>query len=125
MKLYLSGGITGVPNHREAFDSARDALTALGHEVISPVDLGDVGDDTFEDYLKRDIQILVNEDVEGIVQLPGWVMSRGAVGEYIVARLIGLEVFSWYNGELLKVEKLGVAGEPIFLYVAQTLRTVV
>ena len=40
MRIYISGRMTGYPNHnRPAFDAAEKRLTAQGHFVINPVNI--------------------------------------------------------------------------------------
>ena len=36
MRIYISGGITGGENYREAFEKAHEKLTKGGHDVINP-----------------------------------------------------------------------------------------
>lgn len=91
-----------------AFDEAKAALEAKGHEVISPADIDRaMGHDpstlpadhdwtTIPEGL--DLKEIVRRDVEAICQcdtmglLPGWVMSKGAIAEFGVAQWLGLEI---------------------------------
>ena len=93
MKLYLSGPMTGIPDHNyPAFEAARTRLKAMGHEVICPAEAGEVEGWTWSDYLKRDLVLLF--DAEAVVVLPGWEHSRGAQLEVSVATQLGMVVFT-------------------------------
>lgn len=95
MKLYLSGPMTGKPEHNyPAFAVAAKALRELGHEVISPAELGEEGhvpgDMAWEEYLARDLKGML--DCEGVVVLRGWGKSQGACLEVYVARALNKRV---------------------------------
>lgn len=107
MKLYLAGPMTGVPQFNfPMFNRAAAFLRSLGHEVINPAEedspeirtralasldgdpaalLRDTGE-SWGTLLARDVKI-VADDIEGIVLLPGWLGSRGALLEATVAFL--------------------------------------
>lgn len=95
MKIYVSGKISGVPEAEceKAFADAESALRAAGHDVFNPFELSKVVQhDSYESALRFDIALLLTS-VEGIVMLPGWTESRGAVCEFAVAQCIGLQIF--------------------------------
>lgn len=96
MKIYCCGPITGYADYNlPAFDEAEGFLRHLGHEVINPCALDEEGDrgDTWENYLKRDLKLLV--DCDAIVLLDGWHKSRGAMLEFYVATNLGLKFYFW------------------------------
>jgi len=91
MKLYLSGPMTGIPDHNfPAFHAAAAELRAAGYEVVNPAELGEHADWAWADYLKRDLRVLL--DCDGIAMLAGWRDSRGALLEHHVAQQLGMVV---------------------------------
>lgn len=104
MRAYIAGPMRGYPLYNfPAFDAARDALIAQGHEVISPADLDrafgvdELTNPLPEGFLhicmRRDIEALLTVDT--IVMLPGWSRSTGANIELTVAQALGLDVRFW------------------------------
>lgn len=123
MKLYLSGPITGIVGYRENFAQTEKYLNDLGYDTINPAELDMGADVTHEQYMKRDIKLLVgSEAVDGLVLLPGWVNSKGAVIEVVTARATGMPIFQLFGHDLLEVENFSDAA---YLHIAQTLRKAV
>jgi hypothetical protein len=95
VKLYLSGPMTGLPEHNfPAFIDYAEGLRARGYEVVSPAEMPEC--DSYEDYLRMDIQAILG--VEALAVLPGWSNSKGCFYEVTVALAIGIPVF---DAELL------------------------
>lgn len=100
-KIYLSGPMTGYPDfNKAAFAEAAFKLRELGFEVVNPHQLPEpvtvIGDDEYNwrQYLARDIEkIIADTDIEGVVVLPGWEESSGAMFEIRVAQYLGLKVY--------------------------------
>lgn len=93
MKLYLSGQMSGLEDHGvEAFRRNREALRAEGYDVACPAELGQVDGWSWEDYLKRDLQVML--DCEGVATIDGYEVSRGARLETFVAREVAMPVKS-------------------------------
>ena len=112
MKVYVAGPMTGIKSFNiPAFDAEAARLRAEGHEVISPAELddpatralqmasetGSMADlppgETWGFFLARDVKLLADDGIEGIVVLPGWHKSRGARLETFVAHaLCGMPV---------------------------------
>ncbi len=94
MKIYLSGGITGIPLKNEpAFTAGALALREMGHEVINPLELDFADNDALDWYqcLRRDLAYLVTCDA--LVLLPGWEKSRGARLEVTVAKALDMPLY--------------------------------
>lgn len=113
MKLYISGPMRGIPAFNfPAFDAARDALLAAGHEVFSPADkdrkqFGEKAsqiegskDGNFEgiahlaskaEIIRPDIEYILDY-AEGIATLPGWENSKGAKAEVALGEFLGIPV---------------------------------
>jgi hypothetical protein len=108
--------MTYIPQYNfPLFDSYAASLRAVGHDVISPAELDDPADrasalaspdgapqtahhfgKTWGDFLARDVKLLADGGIEGIVVLPGWERSRGARLETFVGNaMCGLPVFTW------------------------------
>lgn len=87
MKLFISGPMTGVKhNNLPMFSLVSGALVDLGHNVFSPPH--DVRQDQeYRACLGECLDWLCRE-AEGIVSLPGWSDSPGALSEAATARAI-------------------------------------
>lgn len=113
MKLYIAGPMTGIPQFNfPAFDAAAEDLRNNGHEIVSPAELddpesraaamaspdgapgsGSSNGETWGDFLARDVKLIADTDIDGIVTLPGWEKSRGARLETFVAHLCGKPLY--------------------------------
>lgn len=92
MTIYLSGGMTGLPDlNRPAFYAMAKKLRKRGHTVINPPEL-DLAEKcmTWEACLQRDLRALTRCDA--VATLPGWKKSRGANLEVYVARALSYPV---------------------------------
>lgn len=59
MRVYISGGITGVEGYKENFAKAEKQLKEDGHEVINPTAFDDILPRlTYEQYMKLDLCLL-------------------------------------------------------------------
>ena len=112
-RLYISGGITGVPNYRERFAAAEYFLEFMGFEGVSPVlnfmpecDGSCVETPTnprsnghvWTCWLRADLIGMLQCD--GVITLPEWEKSRGAVLEVTTAFNVGMEVQSLSERDL-------------------------
>lgn len=105
-RIYISGPMTGMPElNFPAFNRAAAGLRSLGHEVVNPAELDalDTIELSWEDYLRRDIKLLV--DCNAIALLPGWEKSRGARLEVHIADALGMKRV--YMNDLATAEVLG------------------
>ena len=115
LKVYLAGPMTGIKAFNfPAFDLAAAELRWRGYEVVSPAEMdnpesraaamaspdgapgsGSSSGETWGDFLARDVKLLADGGIEGIVCLPRWWASRGARLETYVAYLCGIPVFAF------------------------------
>lgn len=115
MKLYTAGPMTYIPQYNfPAFDAMAASLRSAGYDVVSPAELDDPADraaalaspngapqtahqfgKTWGDFLARDVKLLADGGLDGVVVLPGWATSRGARLETFVASLCGLNIYTW------------------------------
>lgn len=130
MRLYISGPMSGRPYFNiHQFDAMARLLRGWNNDVISPAELdepafrqlclecetgsilelrircqrAEIEPATWGDLLARDIKLLANEGVEGIVVLDGWESSRGAVLETVAGRLIDIPIFRVSGGHLVSI----------------------
>ena len=95
-KVYIAGRMNGLPEHNfPQFNSVAKHLQKLGHEVVSPVDVGekyfnnDVASHTQQEFMEKDIMELLTCDT--ICLLPGWEDGTGAVMEAAIAKGMGFD----------------------------------
>ena len=94
-RVYISGGITNVPNYKENFARAEKKLKNLGFKVVNPVSMEDVLPVmNYEEYMKLDMCLLSMCDT--IYLLKGWEKSTGANREYGYALAKGYKVLKEY-----------------------------
>lgn len=97
---YLSGPITGYPNHNtEEFGTQATFLRHHGYRIINPCALPHLP--SWKANLKRDIKRLMN--CEGVFVLKGWQASKGAVLEVFLAIILGMPVLDAYTMTPIKV----------------------
>lgn len=110
--IYLSGPMTGIDDfNRPAFDEAAATLRELGFTVIVPGEnesydeiekaRREVSRQKREFYLSRDIEFIL-EKADIVVVLPGWETSEGAKLEVAVAQAVGVPVFRYKTGTILR-----------------------
>lgn len=88
--LFISGGISGVPDFAANFQKARYALKAAKYNVIDPsLTKGEPGW-KWVDWMRLSITQLMTAD--GVALLPGYQYSKGANIEYALAESLGLPV---------------------------------
>lgn len=115
MRVYVSGPMTGIPGfNRIAFEEATKQLREKGFEVVSPHELDDADAGartqmTWGDFLSRDVKLIADEGIEGIVLLPGWYRSKGARLESFVGIQKGITFYTLVHGELLHLPSNEVA----------------
>lgn len=89
--VYISGGITDVPNYSSRFWHASAMVYAAGARwVFNPAAMFPVGW-SWEKYMRIDLAVMAEADV--VVMLPGWRDSRGACLERDTAIERGMPVY--------------------------------
>lgn len=112
--LYLSGPMTGIDRlNFPAFEAAAVLLRARGFLIVSPHEVKPApaalpAAAAYAYFMRADLSLLV--DAAGIVLLPGWPASRGAGVELDAAVSMGLPVFFYDGGELIRMDR--PAGAP-------------
>ncbi len=90
-RVYISGRMTGMPEYNyPAFHAAARRLRDLGFDVANPAEAPSPGSNTWLDYMRDAIALLVRCD--GVAMLAGWQESRGARIEHDLAVSLGLVV---------------------------------
>jgi hypothetical protein len=114
-KIYLAGPMSGLPQFNfPAFFEAATELREIGFDVVSPAELDDKEDKgaalkspdgdmrgvekTWGDFLARDVKLLADTGIEGIVFLPNWTTSKGAKLEAFVGLLSGFKFWNYLAG---------------------------
>ena len=90
-KLYIAGGMTGLPElNFPAFHAEAARLRTLGFDVVSPAEINTDPNAAWAKCMRDDIKELVTCDA--IVLLPGWEKSRGANLEFHIAERLEMAV---------------------------------
>lgn len=90
-KAYISGKITGVEKYAKVeFNFAEKVLTAAGFNVINPFKLPADHDLSWSSYMRVCIKALC--DCKHIYMLRNWKRSKGAIVEYLIARVLKIKV---------------------------------
>lgn len=81
MRIYISGGISGVENYKEKFMQAQNELEAQGHEVFNPAFYAETLPSLeYEEYMRIGFEFI--KLCDAIYMLKGWNKSCGANREY-------------------------------------------
>ena len=87
MKVYISGGISNVPDYQEKFESAEKWLKGKGHYVINPAKVGLSLDFLSQpEFMKLSHTLIDLSDY--VFMLHGWQNSKGANAELVYAKSI-------------------------------------
>lgn len=97
MKIYISGGITNVPDYSKRFATADARLRNEGHEPINPAAIGESLQSLIPFELEYDDFMAVDEILlrmcDGIYMLRGYEKSEGAKRELQIATKAGMKIF--------------------------------
>ena len=113
MRLYIAGPMRGCDRFNfPAFDRACQELRAMGHIPLGPQEFDrlcgideyvltdkDITPQQMKNFMARDLSLIILE-ADGVVVLPGWRMSKGALTEVCLARTIGIPVYDHLMNEL-------------------------
>ncbi len=109
-----------------AFFAAAEQLRAAGFEVVSPAEIDNEEDKgaalastdgdmraveskkTWGDFLARDVKLLADTGIQGIVFLPNWQSSKGAKLEAFVGLLQGFKFWEYEDGAALRITSRSV-----------------
>lgn len=94
--IYLSGPMSDIIDYnRTEFIKYADKYRNLGFKVISPIEIDTQfnQEDTYENYLRRDIRALLNDEITRMYLLPGWQKSKGANLEVHLAKMFKIPIY--------------------------------
>lgn len=93
-KIYVSGKISGLEPevYKENFKKGEIVVHEMGAESLNPLDiLPFKPEHEWIDYMRADIKVLV--DCDGILMLPDWKDSKGAILELYIAKGLNMEIY--------------------------------
>ena len=88
-KIYIAGGITGVPDYKEHFAKAEEYLISRGAIPMNPARMSEGFE--WKDYLH--ICLTMIDVCEAVYLLNGWYDSAGARAEWFYADLYGKDKY--------------------------------
>lgn len=94
MKLYISIPISGRPLHEAKYQAEciRATLMPHGHECITPFDVCPESGKTYGYYKGRDIEAILDRNIDGIVLGHGFHNSRVCMLEHAAAQIYGKHI---------------------------------
>ena len=92
MRVYISGGITGVNDHEKRFSEAEQELLQLGHYVVNPcnIEVPEGVEKSWQNYMRADLLVMLT--CEALYMLNNWRTSRGALLEHFIAITLGFKI---------------------------------
>ena len=93
-KMYISGPISGIDKLLafERFREASEVVKLAGWTPINPMAM-----ESFElswsTYMQIAIDLLKSGEIDGVYMLRGWMHSRGAAIEWILARRLEIPIY--------------------------------
>ena len=117
MRVYIAGPMSGKPSFNwPAFDELAAVLRGRGFDVVSPSEMDSPATraavmsspdghhrdlppgETWGYYLSRDVALLADGGIEGVVVLPEWETSKGARLEvFMASQILGLPVMRYID----------------------------
>jgi hypothetical protein len=134
MRVYIAGPMSHIQLFNfPYFDIVAKALRAKGYEVVSPAELDDAeyrakvlsegltGYEThllgaWGDCLARDVKLISDGGIEGIILLPDWQKSRGARLEAFVGVLCDLKFWTYKDNGCVE----GMTKENVIRWIARS-----
>ena len=97
MKVYISLPITGHPidEVRKKADLAKQQLSDMGHEPVSPLDVSPNPDAPYHEHIGRDIAALLQ--CEAVIFLDGYISSKGCQLEMEAAEIYAKKLYFEYD----------------------------
>jgi hypothetical protein len=93
MNIYISGPMTGLPDHNlPLFKAVTNFFRKDGHKVFNPGE-HEKPDGDWKEYMRRDINLIMSDDIECLALLPNWNLSRGAKCEVAVASAFKKDIY--------------------------------
>lgn len=105
--IYIAGKVSGLHEQEvsEKFENAKKTIEAMNYEVINPVELVKAHLNEFwrcktltdSDVWKIAMKVCIKKlvDCDGIVLLPDWQQSRGALLEVKIAEGLGIPIYDY------------------------------
>lgn len=94
-KIYLSGPMTGLPEHNcPRFHEVAAKLRSEGHDVYNPAEYAWEGEFPIRTAFAEYTSVICTW-ADTIVLLEGWQDSRGVAVELLLAEICGLTVKEW------------------------------
>jgi len=92
MKIYIAGPMTGIEDHNyPEFNRVAAILRRAGHDVVNPAENPECG--SWVEYMRISLKQVCN--VEAIALLDGYLNSKGARLEVLVACELGMQCLPW------------------------------
>lgn len=93
MKIYISGKISGLrpKDVRAIFNRAAYEISLRDNTPINPLENGLTSDHPWILHMMVDLWML--KQCDAIFMLPNWRQSRGAIIEFIMAKLLRKQIF--------------------------------
>lgn len=117
LRVYIAGPMSGLTDYNfPAFFQMEHDLRGLGYQPINPARLGVMEGWTWEEYIVRDVPLLLQCDA--LITLQGWRASKGASLEVELANTVGIPVVHhlldlWTTCNPLREDNERLPDEPI------------
>jgi len=102
-RIYIAGKVTGLPIHEVSmkFGTAQKELQDLGLNPVNPLEVVGTWQITWSDAMKLCIKALL--DCDGILLLPCYRDSKGALLEFDIARRLELPMYFSTKGKIRNI----------------------
>lgn len=94
MNFYISIPISGRPLYEAKYhaECIKSVLTNVGHKCITPFDVCSDPDKTYRYYMGRDIEAILDNNIDGVVFGHGFHDSKGCQLEHAAAQIYGKHI---------------------------------